>query len=80
MFQWLSNFGQWLSDIFTPILDFFKSNIHGLTLMIQMFPKILQLASNSIAYIPSIFATFITITIIIYIVYLIIGRNAGGSD
>lgn len=80
MFQWLTNFGQWLSDIFTPILDFFKSTVHGLSLMVKMFPKIISLTTNSIAYLPSIFATFISISIIIYVVYLIIGRNAGGSE
>lgn len=80
MFQWLVNFGQWLFDVVSPILDFFKSTLHGLFLMGKMFPRLIQLASNSIAYLPSIFAVFITVTIIIYVVYMIIGRSAGGSD
>lgn len=80
MLQWLFDFGDWLSSIITSVLDFFKSTVHGLGLMIKLFPKILNLTTSSIAYLPSIFATFITVTIIIYIVYLIIGRNAGGTE
>lgn len=80
MIQWFSDVFQWLSDLFTPFIEFFKSTVHGLQLMINMFPKVLNLSSSAIGYLPSIFATFITISIIIYIVYLIIGRNAGGSE
>lgn len=79
MLQWLSNIGNWLVDTFAPLITFFKSLIHGLWTLLQLFPKIFQFTTNAIGYLPSIFAVFITITIIIYVVYLIVNRKAGDS-
>ena len=79
MLQWLSNIGNWLVDTFDPIIAFFKSVVHGLFTLIKLYPKITTFVSSALGYIPSIFALFITLTVIIYIVYLIVGRDAGES-
>ena len=79
MLQWLSNIGNWLADTFSPLITFFKSVIHGLWTLIQLFPRIFTFTTQAIGYLPSIFAVFITITIIVYVVYLIVGRDAGDS-
>lgn len=79
MLQWLSNIGNWLVDTFSPLITFFKSVVHGLWTLIQLFPKIFTFVTQAIGYIPSIFAVFVTITVIVYVVYLIIGRDAGDA-
>lgn len=80
MFEWLTNFGLWLSDVFNPFIAFFKSLIHGFRTVLEMFPLVKSIIYQSIGYLPSIFAVFITITVAVYIVYLIVGRNAGGTE
>lgn len=80
MLEWLHNFSTWIDEFTTPFVEFFKSTIHGLSVMIKMFPKILNLVSNSILYLPSIFTVFITITIVILVAYMIIGRAAGSTE
>lgn len=79
MFQWLSNFGQWLVDIIDPFIAFFKSLVHGLITLVTTVPKVFQLTTQAIGYVPSIFAVFITITIAVYVAYLIFNRQAGDS-
>lgn len=80
MLQWLSNFGNWFVDLVSNLVSFVMSTIHGLSTMLKSFPIISSMVTRSIGYLPSIFAVFVSITLIIYIVYLIIGRNAGGSE
>lgn len=80
MFDLLHNFIAWLSDIGRSVITFFESVVKGLSTMISSFPRIMSVTSNAIGYLPSIFAVFITITIIVSIVYIIVGRNTGGSD
>lgn len=63
-----------------PVLTFFKSMVHGLITIVKYYPKIHDLVMQSVGYLPSIFVVFVGLTIILYIVYMIVGRNAGGSD
>lgn len=77
MLQWLENLGTWLSSVFDPLIEFFKSVIHGFSVMIKMIPQVSSLVYRCITYLPSFFAVFITITISIYIIYLIVGRDPG---
>ena len=80
MFQFLSNAFDWLYDFLSALGNFVFSLIDGLVTLFKSFPLILQLTTDSIGYVPSIFAAFISISIVIFIVYLIIGREAGGSE
>ena len=79
MFEWLSNFGDWLQSIFNPLITFFQSFIHGFKVLFSSFPTIIRLVTSSVGYLPSLFAAFVGITLIILIVYIIVGRNAGGD-
>ena len=80
MFDWLVDLGQWLFDVIQPLLTFFSSFIHGLQTIFKMFPKVFSIVSNSIVYLPSLFVVFVTLSIVVYIIYMIVGRNAGGTD
>ena len=78
MFELLKNIGEWFSSIVEPLFTFFKSVIHGLGMLLKSFPMLFRLSSDAISYVPSLFAVFISLTVIVLIVYVILGRNAGG--
>ena len=70
----------WLYSVIAPVITFFQSMIHGLITIVKYYPKIYALIMQSVGYLPSIFVVFVGLTIILYIVYMIVGRNAGGTD
>lgn len=78
MFDWLVEFGRWIVDIAQPLFTFFSSVVHGLSMLIKSFPMLLQLSGDAVSYVPSLFAVFISLTVIVLIVFQILGRNAGG--
>lgn len=79
MFDWLKNIGDWLVSVLQPIFKFFESAIHGFQTLFKSFPVISNIVSSVVGYLPTIFATFISISLIILIIYLIIGRTSGGK-
>lgn len=80
MVKMVQAFFGWLFDVAETLLDFFLSIVNGFLQLFKMLPKISQLIFHAIGYLPSIFVVFVTITISVYIVYLIIGRSAGSSS
>lgn len=78
MFELLKNIGEWISSVVEPLFTFFKSVIHGLGMLLKSFPMLFRLSSDAISYVPSLFAVFISLTVIVLVVYVILGRNAGG--
>lgn len=77
MFDAIVNFFNWIKDIGGSLIEFFVGMVKGLQTMLLAFPKIVTLSAQAIGNVPSIFAIFITLTIIVSIVYMIIGREAG---
>ena len=80
MFELFQNFVNWINDFFSAIVAFLNSLIQGTITMFKAFPMLLNLMTTSLGYVPSIFTVFISIGVIIYIVYLILGRETGGSE
>lgn len=80
MISMLKNFFDWIFDTVGTLLDFFLSIIHGFLELFKMFPKISRLIFHAVGYLPSLFVVFVTITITVYIIYLVIGRNAGSAQ
>ena len=79
MIEILKNFFDWLFDIVSTVMQFLVSIITGMLQLFKTLPKILQLVTQSIGYLPSIFVAFVTITLSAYIIYLIVGRDPGDS-
>lgn len=80
MISMIQNFFEWLFDTAGTLLNFFVSIVEGLLELFKMFPKIMRMIFHAIGYLPSIFVVFVTITISVYIIYLIVGRNAGSAS
>lgn len=79
MIQFLTDAGKWIVDFFNTLSNLILSAINGIASVIKSFPKILSLITASLNFVPTVFIGFISITAIILIVYIIIGRNAGNS-
>lgn len=80
MISMIQNFFEWLFDTAGTLLNFFVSIVEGLLELFKMFPKIMRMIFHAIGYLPSIFVVFVTITISVYIIYLIVGRSAGSAS
>lgn len=74
MFEWISNFGSWITEVIQPFIAFFQSVISGLKTLFSYFPVITSFVNYLISFIHPVFAAFIGISITIFIVYLIINR------
>lgn len=79
MIQFLVDAFNWLVEFLQTIANLIISAVHGLVTVFQTFPKILSLVTGSLSFVPAVFIGFISITIIILIVYVIIGRESGES-
>lgn len=80
MITMIQNFFEWLFDTAGTLLDFFLSIVRGFLELFKMLPKISRLIFHAVGYLPQIFVVFVTITVTVYIVYLIIGRSAGSAS
>lgn len=77
MIQAIQNFFDWVVAIVNPLIEFVKSTIHGLQQLITLLPTLFNVSTQAISYVPAIFSTFITISICIFVIYLIVGRDPG---
>lgn len=80
MIQTASNFFSSIWDVLSTVLSFFKSIIDGITNILKMAPQVINLTTSGFGYLPSTLATFAVLTLTITIIYLIVGRNTGGSE
>lgn len=60
--------------------DLIKSFVHQLGLLLTALVKVTNIVKDTILYLPDWLRVFATLTLIICIVYLILGRNKGGAD
>ena len=77
MISWLENLVNWLTDIFDPLITFFRCVISGLISFVRLIPSVLSTISSSITFLPSALLGFVSITVAIFVVYIIVGRDPG---
>lgn len=70
-------------DILLSILDtinifirFFISLITGLIFFISQIPRFISILASSIGLMPSVLVPFLTVTISVYVILFILGRNS----
>lgn len=80
MLETLQNAFQKISNFFDTIIDFLSSLVGGFINLFKTLPLVKSFASSAISSLPSFLLAFATITILISIVYLIVGRQTGGGD
>lgn len=68
----------WIIGIITTFLEYFKNAFNGLITILKSFPSIFGLVTSSVNYLPSLFATFLLISVAVSIIYVVVKFTAGG--
>lgn len=74
------DFFQGLIDIITSLINLVISLVKGLIQLISLIPSAVHMLTMSIGVLPSILVGFATATITISVIFIIVGRNAGGKN
>lgn len=76
----MTKFFDFIYDTITSVWNFFTGFLENTLMLIEYLGVVAQTCYNVIGTMPSWLQAFGTITIIVLILYMILGRNAGGSD
>lgn len=80
IFDRISDFFTWFVDTAKALIDFVWTIIDGTLDLLKLIPEATKTLTDSLTHLPPILLTFASATIIVSIIFLIINRNAGGSD
>lgn len=80
MLETLQNFFDKVSNFFDSVWQFVSSLVSGLINIFTTLPLISKFATSAIDNLPDFLLAFASITVVISIVYLIVGRSTGGGD
>lgn len=79
MLQNILDVVDWLKDTLTTVFDFVVSIFTGFIDILKCIPGVLSVLTSSIAYLPDVVQVFAILTIVICVLYLIVGRDTGGD-
>lgn len=68
-----------IKNILQSIADFIGSIVTGLSKIIDLIPIAVSYLTNGIGLMPSWLIGIATLTVMLTIIFIIIGRNAGGK-
>lgn len=68
------DFISFLADIFETALTAINNLLAGLVQFVMLIPQAITFLTSSIAYIPAEIAIFVSIALVIPVVFLILGR------
>ena len=77
--EYIVEFFEWFGDLFSSLWDFLSSTIDNIILFIQYLGYGVSMAYDIISTLPYWLQGFATITILVSVVYIIIGRSTGGN-
>ena len=77
--EFLKNFVDWITGIVESLVSFFDSIVSSLSQMYDYINYASDTATNLVNSLPPVIRTFGTITILVSILYMIIGRTSGGK-
>lgn len=72
-------FFDWVISTVSSLLNFVWQTINGLLRLLGLIPVATNALTSSVAYLPSILATFAATTITISVIFVIAGRSGGGQ-
>ncbi len=73
-------FFEWLADTIASLVNFLWSIIKGTIQLISLIPSAVNMLTTSIGILPSILVAFATATITVSVIFIMVGRNAGGKN
>ena len=77
--QWLIDFFEWFGDIISMCVDFVVGLFENFILLFQYIGLVADICYEFIATMPPWLQAFGTITIVVSVIYIILGRQTGGK-
>lgn len=71
---------QWLIEFLSSLGNFLFSMIKGMIQLISLLPVAVNQLTVSIGILPSLLVAFATATITISVIFILVGRSAGGKN
>ena len=78
--KWLVDALSWIVNLFKTIWSFFLGLIDNLIMLVGYIGDALRLAYNMVDSLPDWLKVFALLTLTVTVLYLVLGRNTGGSQ
>lgn len=77
--EFITNFIDWIKNIIDSVVDFFTGFIENLVLLFKYIGIAASMAYDLIAGLPDWLQVFGTVTIVVSVIFMILGRETGGD-
>lgn len=77
--EFITNFIDWIKNLIDTVFGFFSGMIDNLTLLFKYIGIAANLAYDLIAGLPDWLQVFGTVTIVVSVIFMILGRDTGGD-
>lgn len=77
--QFLTDFIDWIKNLIDTVVDFFTGFIENLVLLFKYIGIAANMAYDLIAGLPDWLQVFGTVTIVVSVIFMILGRETGGD-
>lgn len=77
--EFITNFIDWIKNIIDSVVDFFTGFIENLVLLFKYIGIAASMAYDLISGLPDWLQVFGTVTIVVSVIFMILGRETGGD-
>lgn len=77
--QFITDFIDWIKNLIDTVVDFFTGFIENLVLLFKYIGIAANMAYDLIAGLPDWLQVFGTVTIVVSVIFMILGRDTGGD-
>ncbi len=77
--QFITDFIDWIKNLIDTVVDFFTGFIENLVLLFKYIGIAANMAYDLIAGLPDWLQVFGTVTIVVSVIFMILGRETGGD-
>lgn len=77
--EFITNFIDWIKNLIDGVVDFFTGFIENLVLLFKYIGIAANMAYELIAGLPDWLQVFGTVTIVVSVIFMILGRETGGD-
>jgi uncharacterized protein involved in cysteine biosynthesis len=77
--EFITNFIDWIKNLIDSVVDFFTGFVENLVLLFKYIGIAANMAYDLIAGLPDWLQVFGTVTIIVSVIFMILGRDTGGD-
>lgn len=79
MFDWLRSLYDLVSNFFSSFFNAVASVVDYVKSLFHVIGSALRFVVNCVSYLPSVYVAFVSIILVVCVVYLVVGRSTGGD-